>query len=97
MLRGCLVPGNPFRPTLNNFEIKESKSMTEEELKAMQKAVRKAKRIATEKAGELHDLVEDRLPAAYEEIPVIAQETYDACLAWSKAEAAFKAAEAESA
>ncbi|MES9894045.1 MAG: CCE_0567 family metalloprotein [Candidatus Thiodiazotropha endolucinida] len=56
--------------------------MTEEELKAMQKAVRKAKRIATERAGELHDLVEDRLPGAFEEIPAMAQATYDACKAW---------------
>ena len=64
--------------------------MTPEDLKSMQKAVRKAKRIATEKAGEMHDLVEDRLPAAFEEIPQLAQETYDACLAWSKAEADFK-------
>ncbi len=63
--------------------------MTPEEFKAMQKSVRKAKRIATEKAGEMHDLVEDRLPAAFEEIPKLAQETYDACLAWSKAEADF--------
>ncbi|MET0015485.1 MAG: CCE_0567 family metalloprotein [Sedimenticola sp.] len=69
--------------------------MTEEELKEMQKAARKAKRIATEKAGELHDLVEDRLPAAFDEIPAMAQATYDACKAWSEAEAAFKAAEAE--
>ena len=69
--------------------------MTDEELKALQKAVRKAKRIATEKASELHDLVEDRLPAAYEEIPGIAQATYDACEAWARAEAAFQAAEAE--
>lgn len=67
--------------------------MSPEELKAMQKAVRKARRIATEKAGELHDLVEDRLPAAYEEIPVIAQQTYDACKAWADAEAAFQSAE----
>jgi hypothetical protein len=69
--------------------------MTPEELKAMNKAVKKAKRIATEKAGELHDLVEDRLPAAYEEIPAMAQATYDACVAWAEADAAFKAAEAE--
>ena len=69
--------------------------MTPEELKAMNKAVKKAKRIATEKAGELHDLVEDRLPAAYEEIPAIAQATYDACVAWAEADAAYKAAEAE--
>jgi hypothetical protein len=68
--------------------------MTPEELKAVQKAARKAKRIATEKAGELHDLVEDRLPAAYEDLPEMAQQTYDACKAWAEAEAAFKAAEA---
>ncbi|MGD8589670.1 MAG: CCE_0567 family metalloprotein [Chromatiales bacterium] len=68
--------------------------MTPEELKAMLKATKKAKRIATERAGELHDLVEDRLPAAYEEIPAIAQATYDACQAWAEAEAAYKAAEA---
>jgi hypothetical protein len=69
--------------------------MTEEELKAMLKATKRAKRIATEKAGELHDLVEDRLPAAFEEIPAIAQATYDACQAWAEAEAAYKAATAE--
>ncbi|MCG7921018.1 MAG: CCE_0567 family metalloprotein [Candidatus Thiodiazotropha lotti] len=69
--------------------------MTEEELKAIHKASKRAKRIATEKAGELHDLVEDRLPAAYEEIPAIAQATYDACQAWAEAEAVYKAAAAE--
>ena len=69
--------------------------MTPEELKAMMKAAKKARRIATERAGELHDLVEDRLPAAYEEIPAIAQATYDACQAWAEAEAAYQAAEAE--
>ena len=67
--------------------------MTPEELKAMQKAVRKAKRIATEKAGELHDLVEDRLPGAFEDLPEVAQQTYDACKAWAEAEAAYQAAE----
>ncbi len=69
--------------------------MTPDELKTMAKAVKKAKRIATERAGELHDLVEDRLPAAFEEIPAIAQATYDACQAWAEAEAAYKAAEAQ--
>lgn len=59
--------------------------MTPDELKALEKAARKAKRIATEKAGELHDLVEDRLPAAYHEIPELAQETFDACKAWAEA------------
>ncbi|HFB2048484.1 MAG: hypothetical protein HRT83_00730 [Hyphomicrobiaceae bacterium] len=60
--------------------------MTDEDLKAMLKKVRKLKRIASEKAGELHDLVEDRLPAAYEEIPSIASATYEACKAWAEAE-----------
>ena len=68
--------------------------MTAEELKSLQKEVRKAKRIATERAGELHDLVEDRLPAAYGEIPGIAQATYDACLAWADMNARLEAAEA---
>ena len=67
--------------------------MTPEELKDLQKEVRKAKRIATEKAGELHDLVEDRLPAAYGEIPGIAQATYDACQAWAEVNARLEAAE----
>ena len=69
--------------------------MNPDELKAMQKAVRKARRIATEKAGELHDLVEDRLPAAYDEIPGLAQETFDACKAWAEADKALQAAEAQ--
>jgi hypothetical protein len=68
--------------------------MTPEELRELQKAVKRAKRIATEKAGELHDLVEERLPAAYEEIPEISQATYDACLAWAEASAKLKEAEA---
>jgi len=68
--------------------------MTPEELKGLQKEVRKAKRIATERAGELHDLVEDRLPAAFEDIPVIAQATYEACQAWAEVNARLEAAEA---
>lgn len=69
--------------------------MSPEELKALQKSTRKAKRIATEKAGELHDLVEDRLPAAYEDIPGLAQETYEACKAWAEANERLQAAEAQ--
>ena len=59
--------------------------MTEEELKALEKQVKKLKRIASEKASEMHDLVEDRLPAAFEEIHGIAEVTYDACKAWKEA------------
>jgi hypothetical protein len=69
--------------------------MCEEDQKALEKTLdketRKLKRIAAEWAGQLHDLVEDRLPAAYEEIHGIAQSTYDACKAWAEADARLKA------
>ncbi len=70
--------------------------MSEEDLKALQKALAKAKRIAIEKAGELHDLVEERLPAAYEELPAVAQATYEACRAWAETNAACRAASTNS-
>ena len=66
--------------------------MTEEEIKALDKEVRKLKRISQEWASQMHDLVEDRLPAAYEEIPGIAQSTFDACKAWADANAKLMAA-----
>ncbi|MBI5008008.1 MAG: hypothetical protein HZB95_12895 [Nitrosomonadales bacterium] len=69
--------------------------MTEEELKNLDKEVKKLKRIATEWAGQMHDLVEERLPAAYQEIPGIAQSTYDACQAWAEANAKLSAAQKE--
>lgn len=67
--------------------------MSEEELKELEKEVKKLKRIASEWAGQLHDLVEDRLPAGYTEIPGIAQSTYDACQAWADANARLGAAQ----
>lgn len=70
--------------------------MTDDELKALQKEVRKKKRIASDWACQLHDLVEDRLPAAYEEIPGIAQSTFDACVEWKDATEKLAAAEASS-
>jgi hypothetical protein len=67
--------------------------MTEEELKALDKEVKKLKRISSEWASQLHDLVEERLPAGYKEIPGIAQSTYDACQAWEEANAKLTAAQ----
>jgi hypothetical protein len=69
--------------------------MTEEELKNLDKEVKKLKRIATEWAGQMHDLVEERLPAGYQEIPGIAQSTHDACQAWAEANARLTAAQQE--
>ena len=67
--------------------------MSEDELKELDKEVKKLKRMASEWAGQLHDLVEDKLPAGYEEIPAIAQSTYDACKAWADASARLRAAQ----
>lgn len=67
--------------------------MTEEEIKALKKDVSKKKRIASEWASQLHDLVEDRLPAAFDELPNIAEQTYNACQEWAIANDALQAAE----
>jgi hypothetical protein len=67
--------------------------MTEEELKDLDKEVKKLKRVATDWAGQMHDLVEERLPAGYKEIPGLAQSTYDACQAWAEANAKLIAAQ----
>ncbi|WP_374277970.1 CCE_0567 family metalloprotein [Azonexus sp.] len=67
--------------------------MGADDLAALDKEVKKLKRIASEWASQLHDLVEDRLPAAYHEIPGISQSTYDACKAWADASARLAAAQ----
>ena len=67
--------------------------MTDEELAALDKEVKKLKRIASEWASQMHDLVEDRLPAGYQEIPTLSQSTYDACQAWADASARLAAAQ----
>lgn len=71
--------------------------MTPEELKKLEKEVKKTKRLAGEKAMELHDLIEDRLPDAYLELMGVAQATYDACKAWDDANKALQAAQVETA
>lgn len=67
--------------------------MTEDELKALDREVKKLKRQASEWASQLHDLVEDKLPAGYLELPGIAQSTYDACQSWAEANARLTAAQ----
>ena len=69
--------------------------MTEDELKDLDREVKKLKRIASEWASQLHDLVEDRLPAGYADIHPIAQSTYDACKTWADANARLNAAQKE--
>lgn len=66
--------------------------MTEEELKDLEKKVKKLKRIATEWAGKVHDLVEERIPMDYRELPELTQSTVEACQAWEEASKELKAA-----
>ncbi len=61
--------------------------MDDAALRELDKEVKRLKRIASEWAGQLHDLVEDRLPAAFEDIPGISSSTYEACKAWADANA----------
>jgi len=67
--------------------------MTEDELKALEKQVKKLKRVATERAGEVHDLVEDRLLSDYKDLPELAQATVEACKAWEEANRELNAAQ----
>ena len=67
--------------------------MSDEELKELDKEVKKLKRMANEQASVLHDLIEDRLPAAFEDLPAIAQSTYDACKNGAEANARLSAAQ----
>lgn len=55
--------------------------MTPKGLTALHNPAKNAKRLTNEKARQLHDLVEERLPAAYEESLARAQDTYDVCKA----------------
>jgi hypothetical protein len=71
--------------------------MNPEELKALEKEVKKTKRLANEQASILHDLIEDKLPEAYLELMPIAQATYNACVAWAEANQKFLAAQTASA
>lgn len=66
--------------------------MTPEELQKLEKEVAKAKRVASEWASQMHDLVEDRLPAAYKEIPELAKCTFEACQTWAEANERLKLA-----
>ncbi len=59
--------------------------MAEEDIKDIEKEVKRLKRIASEWAAQMHDLVEERIPAGYRDIPSLAQSLFDACQAWDEA------------
>ncbi|MEI6708060.1 MAG: CCE_0567 family metalloprotein [Methylococcales bacterium] len=66
--------------------------MMTDDIKALEKDVKKNKRLASEQAMVLHDLIEDSLPDGYDKLMDIAQATYDACKAWDEANQKLKAA-----
>jgi len=61
-------------------------------LKKLEKDVKKNKRLASEQAMELHDLIEDRCLTLTTKLMGIAQATFDACKAWDEANKKFLAA-----
>ena len=61
--------------------------MNEDEIKTLKKEVSQKKRIATDWAAQIHDLVEDRLLSDYAALPELALRTHEACLAWAEAKA----------
>ncbi len=66
--------------------------MSDDELRELDREVKRLKRLAGEQAARLHDLVEDRLPAAWQELPDVSQATLLACQAWAAANARLQAA-----
>ncbi len=67
--------------------------MVEADIAGLEKEVSKRKRLASEWAGKMHDLAEERLPEGLEEIHEIAEGTYQACRAWKEAVDALRAAQ----
>jgi len=58
--------------------------MSPEEIAELERLVNKLKFRASQKASDLHDLIEDRLLTDFEEIPAYAEATYAACHKWSE-------------
>ena len=57
--------------------------MTPIEMIELEKAINKAKFKLMQKAGALHDLIEDRLLDEFEDIPTFAEATYLAAKEWN--------------
>lgn len=59
--------------------------MSHDDERVRQKEISMRKRVATEWAAQIHDLVEDRLLTDYARLPELAQKTVEACDAWKLA------------
>jgi hypothetical protein len=58
------------------------KIMSPEETKDLEKQVAKLTFISGKKSSDLHDLIEDRLWAEFEDIPAVSEAAYNACKVW---------------
>lgn len=58
--------------------------MDAQKISDLETEVNKLKFTASQKASDLHDLIEDRLLTDFEDIPVFAEKAYLACKAWSE-------------
>lgn len=67
--------------------------MNDEELKSLKKEVSTKKRIATEWASQIHDLVEDRLFTDYGTLIELARQTAAACEEWAEAKSKLESVE----
>ena len=59
--------------------------MSEDEIKVLTKDMNKKKRIATDWASQIHDVVEDTLWADYSKLTELAANTIAACEEWKAA------------
>ena len=66
-----------------------------EELKVLRKDASKKKRLASDIASKIHDLVEDTYWTDYTQLPALAEEAIAACEAWAEAQKIFDEASAE--
>lgn len=68
--------------------------MTDDELKALKKEASVKKRIASEWASKIHDVVEDTYWHEYNKLPDMAAQAVAACNEWKAAQAAYDQAAA---
>ena len=66
--------------------------MNDDELKSLRKDASKKKRIATDWASKVHDVVEDSLWTDYKTLTELAESTVQACEEWAEAQARFEQA-----
>lgn len=68
--------------------------MTDDELKALKKEASVKKRIASEWASKIHDVVEDTYWHEYNNLPDMAAQAVAACNEWKAAQSAYDEAAA---